>query len=568
MMKKIYLLFIGILGTSIANAQVDVTFRVDMNSQTISPNGVHVTGSWQSEATDTTDWVPGYSPMSDDDLDGIYELQVNIPAGNYEYKFINGNDFGPGLDELVSDACGAYSNRLMTISSNIVLPAVCFSRCLSCGNNAIKLAVTETPSTNIGIGGSYSQNPFVDIQTLTDVNLSGIYTGLISVPNFESNEVIAYRFYDNPATEYENFAGDCLDTGGNRTFTFPLVDGLPKGDFIIPAVIWNSCESPSVDVTVSVDMSNYELCFGQIVNDTVNLTGLLGDGWGTTTIMLDPENDGIYEVTVNKAPDNYEYKFRVNGSYESQPNRSANVVPGGPIDLPTYCFGTEAEGSCVPNPIAPSIITFKVQPVAAVPANQKLWIFGDFTFNTFQNGAVEMSDADDNGIWETNQLICNTNAFYKFAIGDEYNPSDSTTVWSEENADFSAIGGCGEDNEGGNTDNRLLTRTDAVPFTVCYIYNTCDACSIIESLNENALSNSISISPNPFSAQTFINIDNRDGSALSVNVVDITGKMVRSTTNILGNRATVDRKDLSSGVYFLQIFSENGQKAVKKLIVQ
>ena len=49
-MRKIYLLALSALFGVSAMAQVSVTFQVDMNGETVSPNGVHVAGDWQSEA--------------------------------------------------------------------------------------------------------------------------------------------------------------------------------------------------------------------------------------------------------------------------------------------------------------------------------------------------------------------------------------------------------------------------------------------------------------------------------------------------------------------------------------
>ena len=66
----------------------DVTFLVDMNTQPISPNGVHLAGSFQN-------WDPSTSMMSDIDADGIYELTLSLDRDStYEYKFINGNEWG------------------------------------------------------------------------------------------------------------------------------------------------------------------------------------------------------------------------------------------------------------------------------------------------------------------------------------------------------------------------------------------------------------------------------------------------------------------------------------------
>ena len=90
-MRKLYLLLPLAMLTTLAMGQIDFTFEVDMNGETVSANGVHVAGNFQDEAGAAGDWDPGTTELTDDDVDGIYSLTVNIPAGGYEYKFINGN---------------------------------------------------------------------------------------------------------------------------------------------------------------------------------------------------------------------------------------------------------------------------------------------------------------------------------------------------------------------------------------------------------------------------------------------------------------------------------------------
>ena len=110
-MKKVYLLAFAALFGAASMAQVDVTFRVDMNGTLVSTNGVHVAGSWQADAGFPGEWDPSTAEMTDGDGDGIYELTVTIPAGDYEYKFINDNDW-PGVESVpaISQKEGGFGN--------------------------------------------------------------------------------------------------------------------------------------------------------------------------------------------------------------------------------------------------------------------------------------------------------------------------------------------------------------------------------------------------------------------------------------------------------------------------
>ena len=83
-MKNFYAFTVCLLVAVAGIAQVPVTFQVDMNNETVSADGVHIAGGFQG-------WSPDATMMSDDDMDGVYEVTVDLPADStYEFKFING----------------------------------------------------------------------------------------------------------------------------------------------------------------------------------------------------------------------------------------------------------------------------------------------------------------------------------------------------------------------------------------------------------------------------------------------------------------------------------------------
>ena len=66
----------------------NVTFNVDMNPTAISPDGIHIAGSFQN-------WDPSTLQLEDPDVDGIYSITVPLENDStFEYKFINGNSWG------------------------------------------------------------------------------------------------------------------------------------------------------------------------------------------------------------------------------------------------------------------------------------------------------------------------------------------------------------------------------------------------------------------------------------------------------------------------------------------
>ena len=126
-MKKFYTLafvMLAALGMS-AQDSVSVVLAVDMNNETVSADGVTIAGNFQAAYAGTAcgDWSPGCTPLTDDDADGVYTVKLKLPAGSYQFKFINGiawgDDEGSGLtaDCGVDNGVGGF-NREMDLTND------------------------------------------------------------------------------------------------------------------------------------------------------------------------------------------------------------------------------------------------------------------------------------------------------------------------------------------------------------------------------------------------------------------------------------------------------------------
>ena len=93
-MKRIVSLIIS-LYTITTLYSMKVKFSVDMSGQTISTNGVHVVGDFQTDAGFSGgNWNASSCLMSQENNTDIYSITVNLPAfKKYEYKFVNGDQF-------------------------------------------------------------------------------------------------------------------------------------------------------------------------------------------------------------------------------------------------------------------------------------------------------------------------------------------------------------------------------------------------------------------------------------------------------------------------------------------
>ena len=120
--------------------------------------------------------------------------------------------------------------------------------------------------------------------------------------------------------------------GGNRTLT--VVAGQ---DTILPPYCFGStqpCSGEPTNVTFKVDMNMAGLDLSQ----GVELMGSY-NGWASGTAMDDSDGDLVYEVTVQWAPNTYEYKFRTGaGVWEDGISNRIIEVGADDIVLDAVCF--------------------------------------------------------------------------------------------------------------------------------------------------------------------------------------------------------------------------------------
>jgi len=153
MIKRGLLFFIALFVTLTQSFAYEVTFQVDMSNQTVSPNGVHLAGSFSDPNGDgiidnaLPNWNPGGIALTDAG-NGIWAVAIDLVPGFYEYKFVNGNDWS-NPEFFASDLVCAQlfsGNRSITIGNTIqILPVVCWNECVACGQGCTdSTAVNQT----------------------------------------------------------------------------------------------------------------------------------------------------------------------------------------------------------------------------------------------------------------------------------------------------------------------------------------------------------------------------------------------------------------------------------------
>jgi len=78
----------------------------------------------------------------------------------------------------------------------------------------------------------------------------------------------------------------------------------------------------------------------------------------------------------------------------------------------------------------------------------------------------------------------------------------------------------------------------------------------------------LSVFPNPFSDYTTMRVVNRFNTSISATITDVTGKTVRNLGTITTNEVVINRRDLSPGMYFVQVMDSQRVLNRQRLIVQ
>ena len=574
-MKRIYTLLVSMLIGGVAMAQTAaVTFQVDMSNTTVSPNGVHVAGDWQVAAGYSSNWDATSAVMTDVNSDGIYTLTVNLPAGEYQFKYINGSSWEDQFP-LAAQLGGGNSNRYFAvgqyqIDNGMTLPAVTFNGAAPAGKVALKVSVDlqnlAAPDTvhGVHVAGDLTDPTWTPGFMRCSKVTGSVYAATLIV---DADSTYQYKFINGDDWVYpnESVSGSCAVSGGNRTVT------LGSDNMVIPTVCWNSCGpcTQPVSVTFQVDMSQQTVAStGLFVNGNFEVAagGSADYTPDSLFLMTDPNSDNIYTLTVTLPPGTYSYKF-YNGDWENVPsgcqdnNNNRGFTTAQDTVLPVVCYAQC--GACVPNP-DPEPITFvlNLSDTSNFPTDS-VYVEGTFTTPNWQAGALLMTDVNGDGVYSVTDTVSGpAEVDYRFLIG---NPAVAGS-FTEENANFQASG-CGVPN-GIGAYNRLYMRdgTGAVLDTVCW--NSCSQCGVSSGLKEVSFTGYVNIYPNPSSGNVSMTVQNPNGYQLSYSLYNITGKQVRAAVPINNTEVTIERGHLTPGIYFIGIQAKDHQQAMYKLILR
>lgn len=257
-MKRLTLLLSIVLLAATLQAQVDITFRVDMSGETVSADGVHVAG-------DLNGWSTSDNPLTDQG-NGIYVTTVSLdPGRDIQYKYLNGNAWG-NEEAAPANCTVGGNNRIFTVPTmNDTLDLVPFN---GCAQVVAKRRVTfrvdmsaETPSADgVHVVGNFvAWDPSVSM--MTDVG-DGIYEYETDV--LASILTVQYKYVNGNAWGNEEpVPDDCKNGDGNR------FEALTKDTVALPIYKFGTCDSVASATSIANQLAPESL---KIVMDPVSKT--------------------------------------------------------------------------------------------------------------------------------------------------------------------------------------------------------------------------------------------------------------------------------------------------------
>jgi hypothetical protein len=541
-MIRLYTLLTALMFVGLVNAQTYmVTLEVDMNDEVVDVSGVHVAGSFQ-------EWnEAAFIEMMDMDMDGVYSVTIEMDEGVHEFKFLNGNEWG--MEEDVPAGCQVHltdnTNRQIEVSSDMTYQ-VCFARCSACNMQTVYFRVDMSLQPAINPDGVHVAGNVQDWDPATtelmDSDGDLIYEGLYEYDPMllEDNGDLLYKFINGNIWELaEQPEGDCSDDNFNR------IESGVGADHVTESWCFGACDlcvQPTM-VTFSVDVS--DILPVTFVDIAGSFNGWDGAGYEMNELALN-----IWEITLEVQPGVIEYKFRKDGTQWEEPgclgggNRTFDVTESDITLFPEIVCFNQCAWPCVSDP-DPADITFRVNMMDVGASSDGVWLIGNFTNPAWQAGAIQMTDADADQVYEaTVEVGGNATFFYKYVNGD-------VTVTDNEENQGLFDGSCGVDNSVGGW-NRTYTRSGDPEILDVMCFDKCEDCVV--SVSELG-STRLTVYPNPTSDQLNLKMSSVDVKELSLTVYNAQGQ-IQLTKQINGlDFLTLEVGDWAAGLYTIEVNS-------------
>lgn len=249
-----------------------VTFTVDMKNETVDPaKGVCAAGNFQKAAGVGNDWTPGAFKLTQVGTSSVYTGTVTLPAGKYQYKFVNSDNWNDGKDEKMGGkSCNGSNdgNRAFEVGASDITLSYCFNRCFACDEFEVKLSVDlgkETPSANgVHVAGDFQGwNP--GATRMAQVGTSNVFEVAVGMKAGDR----AYKFindnsWNNGKDEKIAAGAPCNKPGSTDRLL------VVTADVTVPTVCFGYC----VDCKTSTNDAAFDKAIEVLPNPTSGLLNL------------------------------------------------------------------------------------------------------------------------------------------------------------------------------------------------------------------------------------------------------------------------------------------------------
>lgn len=301
-----------------------VTFSVDMKNETVdAAKGVSVAGNFQKAGNVGNDWTPGAFKLTQKAGTTMYEGSVMIPAGNYQYKFINSDNWNDGKDEkMTGKSCQGSTdgNRAMEVADKDLTLAFCFNKCFACDQFEVKLSVdlgkAVANAKGVHVAGAFQGwNP--GLTRMKQVGTTSVYEVAVGMAAGDQEyKFINDNTWDNGNDEKIAAGASCNKAGSTNRLLKVTTDA------VVPVVCFGYCvdcktatndalfnnaldvfPNPTAgDLTVAYNFTN------EVASMNVRITNALGQviaertienaSAGNTKFDLSAMTPGVYMVHI------------------------------------------------------------------------------------------------------------------------------------------------------------------------------------------------------------------------------------------------------------------------------
>jgi len=534
--------------------EAGITIRVDLSERTDLYEGGAV---WVYM---DDDWFEYYDMLGG--VDDIYYYTLQKDAGTtmqYSFSYQTGPD--PNYDYVVETVPPECANangyrELLVPTGDTTLPKFLYGSCSEASGAVVptytitfRVDMRELPLIDLYEGGSVwlNINDWTEYYDMTDDDSDDIYT-YDYVADSGSTILYKYSYQSGPDPDYD-YTDEAVPAECASALSEWDREHVVTQDMILPAYLLGSCGvygdpgTEKVMVTFSVELGG----------DSVLTNGMwmvTKSPWSWREQMH--TTGDVYESTVRlfkdqTIPYTFVYGGKDNWDGEESVPPACNY---GTETAPERLFeGAQADSVMPVIPFGQCLgsknVTFRVN-MKNVSMN-----VGDTVWMIVNPGGawMVMSNDDEDDIYElTLPQVPGTEVFYRYSYG-------TSAIWDEEIVPAE----CAFDFEG--TDHRKVVVADEDEVLPDYLYGSCEVGSAgIAELYEN-----FNVYPNP--ANSFLTLELlKDHQSIEIDLLDISGRRISSNQFDGQKIITLPVKDLATGIYLLQINTENGMYNNKVLI--